>query len=60
MSVMRRPFKSRLNSNPVKSIIRAVSDERTHSLTDGRSFEERVFARFDALDASLDSVEERL
>jgi len=30
-----------------------MSEETTHNLPDGRSFEERVFARFDAIDASL-------
>ena len=28
-----------------------MSEERTQNLTDGRSFEERVFARFDAMEA---------
>jgi chromosome segregation ATPase len=32
----------------------------TQEKQDARSFEERVFARFDALDARLDSVESRL
>lgn len=30
-----------------------MNEETTQNLTDGRSFEERVFARFDAMDASL-------
>ncbi|MDT5295629.1 MAG: hypothetical protein QOJ76_2509 [Acidobacteriota bacterium] len=37
-----------------------MSEETTHNLPDGRSFEERVFARFDALDARMDRVESRL
>jgi chromosome segregation ATPase len=37
-----------------------VSDEKTQNLTDGRSFEERVFARFDALDARMGGIEARL
>jgi septation ring formation regulator EzrA len=37
-----------------------MSEEQTQNLTDGRSFEERVFARFDALDARLNSMESRL
>lgn len=30
-----------------------MSEEHTHHMPDGRSFEERVFARFDALEAHL-------
>jgi chromosome segregation ATPase len=37
-----------------------MSDEKTHNLTDGRSFEERIFARFDALDARMDRIETRM
>jgi chromosome segregation ATPase len=37
-----------------------MSEEQTQNLPDGRSFEERVFARFDALDARLYSMEGRL
>jgi chromosome segregation ATPase len=37
-----------------------VSDEQTQNLTDGRSFEERIFARFDALDARMDRMEVRM
>ena len=37
-----------------------MSEERTENLPDGRSFEERVFARFDAIDRRLDSVDARL
>jgi archaellum component FlaC len=37
-----------------------MSEESTHDMSDGRSFEERVFARFDAIDARLDTVDARL
>jgi outer membrane murein-binding lipoprotein Lpp len=37
-----------------------MSEETTQKLPDERSFEERVFARFDALDARMDRVESRL
>ena|SRR5947209_3532643 len=37
-----------------------MSEETTHNLPDGRSFEERVFARFDAIDTSLRDLNARL
>lgn len=37
-----------------------MSEETTHHLPDGRSFEERVFARFDAIDASLQDLNSRV
>jgi chromosome segregation ATPase len=37
-----------------------MSEETTHHLPDERSFEERVFARFDALDAGMARMESRL
>jgi predicted nuclease with TOPRIM domain len=37
-----------------------MSEETTQNMPDGRSFEERVFARFDALDARLTTLEERV
>ena len=37
-----------------------MSEEKTQNITDGRSFEERVFARFDSLDARLDNFDARL
>jgi hypothetical protein len=40
-----------LNRNPARFIISDMSEENTQNLPDTRSFEERVFARFDALDA---------
>lgn len=37
-----------------------MSEENTQNLPDTRSFEERVFARFDALDARMARMESRL
>jgi DNA repair exonuclease SbcCD ATPase subunit len=37
-----------------------MSEENTQNMSDGRSFEERVFARFDALDARLNEMDARL
>ena len=37
-----------------------MSKDVTQDMPDGRSFEERVFARFDALDARFDNLEGRL
>ncbi len=34
-----------------------MSEEQTQDVHDGRSFEERVFARFDSLDARLQKLE---
>lgn len=34
-----------------------MSEETTQNMSDGRSFEERIFARFDALDARLQKLE---
>ena len=34
--------------------------DKTQNLPDTRSFEERVFARFDAMDARFDSMETRM
>ena len=36
-----------------------MSEESTREIPDGRSFEERVFARFDALDARMNSFDAR-
>src|SRR5215213_6382124 len=36
-----------------------MSEETTQNLTDGRSFEERVFARLDAIDSRLQSLEQQ-
>ena len=36
-----------------------MSEERTRDLPDNRSFEERVFARFDRIEARLDAMEAR-
>jgi archaellum component FlaC len=37
-----------------------MSDEKTQNLPDTRSFEERVFACFDALDARMERMEARM
>jgi phage shock protein A len=37
-----------------------MSEETTHNLPDSRSFEERVFARFDAVDAGLRDLNARV
>jgi FtsZ-binding cell division protein ZapB len=37
-----------------------MSEELTQSMPDERSFEERVFARFDVIDAGLQSFDSRL
>jgi len=37
-----------------------MSEETTRELSDNRSFEERVFARFDAVDARLNAMDTRL
>jgi BMFP domain-containing protein YqiC len=36
-----------------------MSEETTRNLSDNHSFEERVFARFDAMDARFDAMESR-
>ena len=47
----------RLNVISRSLIIINMSEENTQNMHDGRSFEERVFARFDALDARLQRLE---
>ncbi|HEV7843194.1 MAG TPA: hypothetical protein VGO69_05825 [Pyrinomonadaceae bacterium] len=37
-----------------------MSEETPQNLPDGRSFEERVFARFDAMDARFNAIDARL
>lgn len=37
-----------------------MTDDDTRKIVDGGSFEERVFARFDALDARLSELDQRL
>jgi archaellum component FlaC len=37
-----------------------MGEETTQNIPDSRSFEERVFARFDAMDARFDSIDARL
>ena len=41
-------------------IIRVVSDQTTDAMNGKRPFEERVFARFDALDSSMRDIDLRL
>ncbi|MBA3768148.1 MAG: hypothetical protein H0W99_14455 [Acidobacteria bacterium] len=36
-----------------------MSEETTQNIPGGRSFEERVFARFDAIDARLQALEDQ-
>jgi archaellum component FlaC len=36
-----------------------MSEERTRDLADNRSFEERVFARFDAMDTRFNGIDRR-
>jgi chromosome segregation ATPase len=50
---------SSLNGYAEASIIWLMSEERTRDLSDNRSFEERVFARFDAIDARFANVDVR-
>jgi chromosome segregation ATPase len=49
-----------LNVNPPRFIITYMSEENTQNLPDTRSFEERVFARFDAIDAGLRDLNVRV
>jgi outer membrane murein-binding lipoprotein Lpp len=49
-----------LNGKKSKFIIPPMSEETTHDLPDRRSFEERVFARFDALDAGIRDLNVRV
>jgi chromosome segregation ATPase len=37
-----------------------MSNEKTQNLTDGNSFEERIFARFDALESQMGDMREQL
>jgi FtsZ-binding cell division protein ZapB len=46
-----------LNGILISLIIPTMSEEVTQNMPDGRSFEERVFARFDAIDARLQTLE---
>ena len=49
-----------MNVNPQRFIIPPMSEENTQNLPDSRSFEERVFARFDAIDAGLRDLNARV
>jgi chromosome segregation ATPase len=48
-----------LNKLSIGFIISGMSEETTQNLPDGRSFEERVFARLDAIDSLLQSLEQQ-
>jgi len=48
------------NGISISFIIIGMSDETAQNMTGRRSFEERVFARFDALDSSLKNLDARL
>ena len=37
-----------------------MNEETTQNMDDGRSFEERIMARFDSIDARLDNLDSRL
>jgi len=49
-----------LNTRWITFIIHIMSEEKTEDISDSRSFEERVFARFDAIDARLSDLDSRL
>jgi hypothetical protein len=49
-----------LNEIPIGFIILGMNEEATQNLPDGRSFEERVFARFDSLDSLLRDMDARI
>jgi hypothetical protein len=48
---------SDLSRNAVGFIIPGMSEETTQNVSDSRTFEERVFARLDSIDARLQSLE---
>lgn len=49
-----------MNNGALSIIIARMSEETTQSLPDNRSFEERVFARFDSMDVRLNNIDSRL
>jgi chromosome segregation ATPase len=49
-----------LERKPGEAHNHGMSEEKTQDLNDERSFEERIFARFDALDARMERMEKRL
>ena len=49
-----------MNEIAIGFIISDMSEEATLNLPDGRSFEERVFARFDAIEALLRDMDARI
>jgi hypothetical protein len=48
---------SSLNRIAISFIIFGMSEETTQNMPDGHSFEERIFARLDSIDARLQSLE---
>ncbi len=48
-----------MNEITIGFIISGMSEETTQNLPDGRSFEERVFARLDTIDSRLQSLEQQ-
>jgi hypothetical protein len=53
----RQTLNSSLNRIAISFIISGMSEETIQNMPDGRSFEERVFARLDSIDARLQSLE---
>jgi hypothetical protein len=49
-----------LNEITIGFIITGMSEEATQNLSDGLSFEERVFARFDAMETLLRDMDARI
>lgn len=49
-----------LNLDSISPIIFSMSEEITQNMPDGRSFEERIFARFNAIDTRLSEMDARL
>jgi len=49
-----------LKESGKRLIIAPMNEEQTRDLPDRRSFEDRVFARFDSMDARFDSTDARI
>ncbi|HWN11335.1 MAG TPA: hypothetical protein VNO50_19015 [Pyrinomonadaceae bacterium] len=49
-----------MNENWISQIIAVVSEQNTDQMNQKRPFEERVFARFDAVDSSMRDMDSRL
>jgi chromosome segregation ATPase len=52
------PFFKKAHNHPPED--NAMSDNPTQEIPDSRSFEERIFARFDALDGRIDRLETKV